>query len=427
MGIAGDFSAFQKERRLTLAPEIIADCYTDVLKDIREGHHTEYVFSGGRGSTKSSFVSLAAIERLENNPKIHMLVCRQVGDTLKDSVYSQIEWAIEKTGRADKYIFRKSPLEIIRKSTRQRIYFRGADDPTKIKSIKPPFGFIGILWFEELDQFKGEAAIRSIEQSAIRGGDEAYIFKSFNPPKSAQNWANLYAKIPKANMRVTHNTYLDVPREWLGKEFLEIAENLRETQPQSYEHEYMGVANGTGGAVFDNVTIREITEAEIAIFDRIYHGLDWGWYPDPNRYTRMYYSASGRKLYIFGEVSCNKTKNAAFARMLADCGVKKSDRITADPGSGGDKSISDFREWGWNMRAAVKGPGSVEAGIKWLCSLNEIIIDNRRAPHAADEFVKYEYERDREGNVISGYPDKDNHSIDAVRYAMESVWRKRGQ
>ena len=94
-------------------------------------------------------------------------------------------------------------MEIEYIPTGQKIYFRGADDPGKIKSIKPQFGYIGIVWFEELDQYHGPEAIRNIEQSVIRGGDIAYIFKSFNPPQTANNWANKYVKIPKSSQQLT--------------------------------------------------------------------------------------------------------------------------------------------------------------------------------------------------------------------------------
>ena len=425
MSFASDFVKYKKSLTFDLPRECIIDKFLEVHEDIKAGRHTEYNFTGGRGSTKSSFVGFEVINCLKNNRDMHAMVCRNIGNTLKDSVYAQIEWCIEALGITDEFEFSKSPLEIKLKATGQKIYFRGADDPTKIKSIKPAFGYIGILWFEELDQFKGEAAIRSIRQSAIRGGDKSYVFMSFNPPKTSMNWANKYVKLPKENRIVIHNTYLDVPKEWLGSSFIEEAEDLKATKPEAYEHEYMGIANGTGGAVFDNVTIKRISDDEIKLFDRIYRGIDWGWYPDPNRYVQMYYNASRKALYIFGEISCNKTSNEKFAEMLLKYGVKKTDEITPD--SAEHKTINDFRSWGWRMRGAIKGPGSVDAGMKWLCSLNEIIIDDHRAPETAKEFVEYEYEKDRNGDVISGYPDENNHSIDAVRYGMERVWRKRGK
>ena len=405
---------------------MVAPAFAKVIFDIQAKEHLEYVFPGGRGSTKSSFIGLDIIDLLMKNENMHACVLRQVGDTLRSSVYQQVMWAISALGLEDEFHDTVSPLEITRKSTGQKIYFRGADDPDKIKSIKVPFGYIGIAWFEELDQFVGPEAVRKIEQSVIRGGDVAYIFKSFNPPKSANNWANKYIKIPKANRLVTHSTYLDVPKEWLGKPFLDEAEFLKEVNPDAYENEYMGVANGSGGSVFDNVTIREITDDEIKEFDRIYHGVDWGYYPDKYAYTKSYYDAGRRKLYIFDEYCCNKKSNKeTYTELVENHGVTVNDLIICD--SAEPKSVGDYKSYGLFARGAEKGPDSVNYSMKWLQSLNEIIIDNRRAPNCATEFIEYEYDRDKNGDVISGYPDKNNHCIDSVRYALNNIWKKRGQ
>ena len=193
-------------------------------------------------------------------------------------MYSQIVWAIAELGLEDQFKCTTSPLEITYKPTGQKIYFRGADEPGKIKSIKPAFGYIGIAWFEELDQFKGPEAVRNIEQSAIRGGDLAYIFKSFNPPRTAMSWANKYVQVPKANQYQHHSTYLDLGSRvrWLGKPWIDEAEHLKAVNPTAYEHEYLGVANGTGGQVFENLQLRKITDAEIAQFDRVSMGRRLG-------------------------------------------------------------------------------------------------------------------------------------------------------
>ena len=121
-----------------------------------------------------------------------------------------------------------------------------ADDPLKIKSIKPEFGYIGIVWFEELDQFAGPEEIRNIQQSAIRGGNEAYKFKSFNPPRSKNNWANEYtaeAEEKDDSALVVHSTYLDldIEQEWLGDIFLADAEHLKEVNPDAYDNEYLAM------------------------------------------------------------------------------------------------------------------------------------------------------------------------------------------
>lgn len=405
---------------------MIAPAFASVLFDIENREHSEYVFPGGRGSTKSSFVSLQVIDLIMKNEDMHACVMRQVADTLRGSVYQQILWAIEALGLSDEFHATVSPMEVTRISTGQKIYFRGADDPGKIKSIKVPFGYIGVLWFEELDQFAGPEAVRKIEQSAIRGGDVAFKFKSFNPPKSAQNWANKYIKIPRADRLVKFSTYLDVPKAWLGKPFLDDAEFLKETNPTAYENEYMGEANGVGGNVFDNVVIREVTDDEIKEFDRLYRGVDWGWFPDPYAYNCMTYIASQHKLIIFDEYHCNKKSNQQTAEELQkNHGVTANDLIICD--SAEHKSTGDYRAFGLMARDAEKGPGSVEYSMKWLQSLREIVIDNARCPYTAEEFLDYEYERDKDENIITGYPDKNNHHIDAVRYAMNKVWKRRGE
>lgn len=404
---------------------MIAPAFIKVVHDIEEQMYNEYVFPGGRGSTKSSFISLQIIDLLEKNPEMHAAVFRQVKDTLRDSVYTQIIWAIQALGLEYEYKCSVSPLHIEKKSTGQKIFFRGNDDPMKSKGITVEFGYIGILWFEELDQFKGPEAVRTVTQSVIRGGDKTYIFKSFNPPKSANNWANKYIKVPKASMIVTYSTYLDVPQHWLGKPFIDEAEFLKETNPTAYENEYMGVANGTGGNVFDNVTITTIKDELIAEFDHVLNGVDWGWYPDLYSFMRVHYEPAQLKLYIWFEYTCNKQSNRQTADKLIEFGIDGNDLLTCD--SAENKSIGDYKSYGLFARPAEKGPGSREYSFKWLQSLREIIIDNVRCPVAAQEFLDYEYERDKEGNIISGYPDGNDHCIDAIRYATNQIWKRRGE
>lgn len=408
------------DKSFALPWNVISPAFVEALHKFEENIFTEYVFSGGRGSTKSSFISLKIIELIKNNPELNAVIVRQVANTLRDSVFAQIQWAIESLELTEEFKCTYSPLEITYKPTGQKIYFRGADEPTKLKGIKVKSGYLGILWFEELDQFKGPEAVRTIEQSVVRGGDKAYIFKSFNPPKTANNWANKYVKVPKKNRYFNHSNYTQVPKKWLGKAFIEEAEHLKEINPKSYEHEYLGIANGNGGNVFDNVIIREITDDEIDVFDRIYMGVDWGWFPDPWVWNKMYYNPSQNKLYIYDEARENKKSNKdTYEILVNEKGVTPADIITCD--SAEKKSIQDYKNYGLSARGARKGPGSVDYSMKWLVSLNEIVIDNIRCPYTATEFLEYEYERTKDGEVISGYPDKENHHIDAVRYALEHI------
>ena len=400
----------------------IPDCFHWAIRDIRDKKHLEYVFKGGRGSTKSTTIGMIIVELMKNNHDIHAVVCRKVGNTIKDSVYNKIKWAIGKQEFMEEFDAKLSPIEITLKSTKQKIYFRGADDPDKIKSINPEFGYIGILWFEELDQFAGDEEIRKIEQSAIRGGDIAWIFKSFNPPKTANNWANKYVLVPKENRIVHSSTYLDVPKEWLGRPFADEAEHLKEVNPDAYEHEYMGVANGNGGNVFEYIELREITDEEIARMDKIYQGVDWGWYPDRYAFVRVYYDHARETLYFIDEIGENKKANSYTAARIKE---RRYDDYAIICDSAEPKSVSDYRDEGLPARGAEKGPGSVEYSMKWLQG-KKLVMDPRRTPEACKEFTEYEYERDKDGNVISGYPDKNNHFIDATRYATEPIWKRRG-
>lgn len=400
----------------------IPDCFHRAIRDIRDKEHLEYVFKGGRGSTKSTTVGMTIVELMKNNHDIHAVVCRKVGNTIKDSVYNKIKWAIGKQEFTEEFDSKLSPMEITLKATGQKIYFRGADDPDKIKSINPEFGYIGILWFEELDQFAGPEEIRKIEQSAIRGGNLAWIFKSFNPPKTMNNWANKYVLEPKENRIVHSSTYLDVPKGWLGQPFIDEAEHLKEVNPNAYEHEYMGIANGNGGNVFEYLEIRDITDEEISRMDRIFAGVDYGWYPDAFCYLRTYYDSAREKIYLIDELYVNKWSNSKTADWIKKKGY---DDYTMICDSAEPKSVNDFRDAGLPARGAIKGPGSIEYGFKFL-QTKTIVIDPKRTPNAYKEITEYEYDRDKEGNVISGYPDGNDHAISALRYAYEPLFNRRG-
>lgn len=402
--------------------EHIGPAFRDVARDIFRHDHTHYDLSGGRGSLKSSFVSLIVPLLLIQHPDAHALVLRKVGNTLRDSVYAQYLWAIGELCMADYWEAKKTPMELIYKPTGQKIMFRGADDPMKIKSIKVPFGYIAITHFEEKDQFAGPQERRSILQSTMRGGSKFWNFESYNPPISRDNWANKDSLEDRADRLCHKSTYLDAPEEWLGAQFLEEAEHLRETDERAYRHEYMGEAVGTGGNVFDNLELREITNEEIRHFDRIYQGLDFGWYPDPLAFVRMHYDRARETIYFVDELYVNKWGNERAAEWVKS--KKYTDAyVTCD--SAEPKSIADLRACGIPAKEAVKGPGSVDYGMKWL-QKRKIVIDRRRTPHAYDEFVNYEYERDKDGNIISGYPDANNHAIDATRYALERAFLRMG-
>lgn len=405
-----------------LLSEKIGSAFYDVAHDVFHHGHTHYDFSGGRGSLKSSTVSVLVPLLLIKNPGTHALVLRKVANTIRDSVYAQYIWAIGELGMAAYWEAKVSPMELIYKPTGQKIMFRGADDPMKIKSIKVPFGYIAVTHFEEKDQFAGRAEIRNILQSTMRGGSVFWNFESYNPPISRDNWANKDSLEERADRLCHKSTYLQAPPEWLGEQFLAEAEHLKATDERAYQHEYLGIPVGTGGNVFDNLELREITDEEMSHFDHIYQGVDYGWFPDPFAFIRLHYDRARETIYLMDEIYQNKLTNEASGNIIINRGYQDT-YITCD--SAEPKSVADYRAMGLPAKTAVKGPGSVEYGMKWL-QRRKIVIDRKRTPNAYNEFVNYEYDRNKDGDIISGYPDENNHLIDATRYAVERISRRMG-
>ena len=397
--------------------DLLAPTFRPVSRDIARRGHSEYWLMGGRGSTKSSFVSAEIAKGIITHPEANAIIYRKVAATLRDSVYDQMIKSIGRMGLSRFFECRLSPLEIRYRPTGQRIMFRGADDPGKSKSITLQKGYFGYLWFEELAEFSGIEDVRTIKASIIRGGRDEITFYSYNPPMSAQNWVNKEAIVPRDG-RLTHaSSYLDVPPEWLGAGFVAEAEALKATNERAYRHMYLGEVTGTGGQVFDNLKLGPVTDELLDGFGTFVNGLDFGFAADPDAFTRWAYDAKKRRLAAVSEfygVGNNIDTLAERTEAAAMGGIVRCD--SADP-----RMIAELKRRGVRAVGVKKGPGSVEHGMRWLQSLGEIMIDPERTPNIAREFAAYEYQRDRSGGFLSEYPDKDNHAIDSARYALADI------
>ncbi len=402
--------------------DLIASSFYQLHRFIKSNRYTHYWLKGGRGSTKSSFISIEIILGIMQNPDTNAVAVRKVGLYLKDSVFEQLNWAIEKLGVSDMWHVKYSPLEMMFIPTGQKILFRGADKPKKLKSTKVSKGYIRYIWYEECDEFNGIEEIRTINQSLMRGGSKFDVFYSYNPPKSQRNWVNTEVLEERPDRIVHHSNYTTVPKKWLGEQFIAEAEHLKKTRPDLYNHEYMGEVTGTGGEVFTNVTVRRITDSEIESFDNIKRGIDWGYGADPFSYGAMHYDKKRKRLFIYYEFYKVGAKFDAIVQAIKHEN-KFNGIITAE--SAEPRSNDELRDRGLRIQKAKKGQGSVEHGIAWLQNLEEIIIDNERCPNTAREFLEYELEKDNNGNWKEGFPDKGNHSIDMVRYSLESEIGKR--
>ena len=401
--------------------ELIAPAYYGVHRDIVEGGHREYWLRGGRGSGKSSFVSLEIALGLLRDPTANAVIYRRVAATLRESVYEQMLWAVDRLGLSAHFRRRLAPLELEYAPTGQRVLFRGADDPGKSKSIKLARGRFAYLWFEELSEFGGMADVRTIRASILRGEGRSAVFYTYNPPVSQANWVNEEALAVRPDRLAHASTYLDVPPDWLGGDFLAEAAALRAGNERAYRHMYLGEVTGTGGQVFDNLSLRPLRADELAA-GRTYCGLDFGFAVDPDAFVQAGYDPKTRRLWLLDEFWGVRTPADRLAEEVAaraGGGVVRCD--SAEP-----RMIHELRERGVNAVGVRKGAGSVASGIRWLQELAEIAIDPARCPQAAREFSAYAYPVGAGGAFAAEFPDRDNHAIDAVRYAMEEVALRRG-
>ena len=233
------------------ASSLVIPRFHDVLGDVMAHGHAHYWLHGGRGSTKSSFISVCIVLLLLAHPEANAVVVRRFSNTLRDSVFSQLTWAIAALGLDAWFRARISPMELTYLPTGQRIVFRGADDPLKLKGVKFTRGYTAVIWFEELDQFDGIDAVRSILNSLRRGGDDFWIFYSYNPPRTLWSWVNReeLERERRADTLVRQSSYLDVIEshpEWLGTPFIEEAEYLRSVDERAVEERVPGRGDGHG-------------------------------------------------------------------------------------------------------------------------------------------------------------------------------------
>lgn len=400
--------------------KLIAPSFYEVHRDLKRHGHTHYRLTGGRGSTKSSFVSIEIILGMMDDPLANTIAIRKVGEYLKDSVYEQLQWAIEVLKVPHLWHCKVSPMEMIFLPTGQKILFRGADKPRRLKSSKVKKGYFKYVWYEEVDEFNGQEEIDMINQSLLRGGNQAVVFYTNNPPKSISSWVNCISK-SREDTLYHHSTYLTVPPQWLGAVFVAEAEQLMVSNPERYRHEYLGIVTGTGGEVFKNLQNRKITDQDIESFEKINRGIDWGYGADPFVYIEDFYDKKKNTLYIFFEYYKPGAKFNSIAEVINKQNPERK-LVYADHEP---RSNDELKARGVRVAKAQKGKDSRDHGYLWLQNLDAIVIDSERCPNAFREFSQYELDKDSNGNFRDGYPDKNDHAIDAVRYSLSGYISKR--
>ncbi len=403
----------------------LSDIIIPVFKNSWRAHdkYTYNIEKGGRDTGKSSLHALRMVYN-RMRTKTSGLCVRRYANTLADSSFQDILWAVKKFNVEHLWTWKMSPLSFRYTPTGTVIIFRGADQADRIKGVKTEYPLKDCM-FDELVEFRNEDDFDTVINSVLRSdlGVGYTFFISYNPPKRKKHWCNIKFEsrnLPK-NTHVNHSTVYDNP--YAAKEILIKADELKITNNIKWRWMYMGEAIGGGLVPFDNLEFRRIDSEEILTFDNIWCGLDWGYALDIQAFIRLHYDKARRRIFMINEFSGLKMSNDKLIKHILDNDF--IERCTAD--SAQPKDIDYCRDRGVHMIRAKKGPGSVETGEKWLNDLDSIILDEHRTPVCARQFENIEYATDSHGETISRLEDKDNDFIDATRYAIEHLILGRSQ
>lgn len=411
--------------------DCIAPAFYKPHKLIKNEEYSSFWLKGGRGSTKSSFAAIEVILGLIEYPEANALVLRKVDATIRKSVLESLLWAINKLGLDDEFEHTVSPAEITYIATGQKIIMTGLDDARKIKSIRLKKGYFKYLWWEEFEEFANMEEVRSVRQSARRGGDVFIELITYNPPNYAAAWINKAAEEAKNDPEtfIHHSTYLDVPEQWLGKQFIKDAERLAKVHPLSYQHEYLGEVVGRAEQIVFNgkFIVRDFETPNVELLEnkQFYYGADWGFARDPTAITRSFiYKENGQtNLYIDYEAGGIGIDTQDLPPVFETIPDVKRYKIRADGAR--PETISAIGKSGFSIEAAPKWTGSEEDGIAYLRSFDNIII-HTRCKQTAKEFSLYSYKVDKmTQDILPSLIDANNHYIDSLRYAHAPLIRIR--
>ena len=377
------------------------------------------VVKGSRGSKKSTTTAQDIILKMTMYPLANTLVIRKTFNSHKDSTWTQLKWAAKNLGLEDDWNFSKSPLEATRKSTGQKILFRGLDDPMSITSITVEHGYLCWAWFEEAFQVMNEDDFNKVDMS-IRGqlpdGYYKQITITFNP-WSEKHWLKKrFFDTKDPNILALTTTY--ECNEWLGPDDRALFEQMKVNNPRRYNIEGLGNWGIAEGLVYENFIEQEFDYMDISkrAGAKTVFGLDFGYTNDPTAFVAAIVDQENKELYIFDEHYQKAMTNEDIANMIKYKGYSK-ETITAD--SAEPKSIDDIKSKGiYRIKAAKKGKDSILNGIQNI--QNYKIIIHPKCENFLIEINNYVWSN-KNGIVINKPIDDFNHLMDALRYAMEDT------
>lgn len=390
----------------------VNDAYIPYLNDTTRTQ----IFFGGSSSGKSFFLAQRVVMDVLKGH--NYLIVRNVANTIKRSVYNQIVKTIIDFNLSEVFQMSKSEMAITCKRNNRQILFGGLDDPEKLKSITPIDGVITDIWIEEATETAREAYKQLTKRlrGATPDGIGKRIIFSFNPILQTHwiyqeffwNWDDSKNLYKSDDLLILKTTYKD--NKFLTDEDIYALEH--ETDPYFYNVYTLGNWGVLGKVIFKNWRTEDLSDV-IPSFDNIYNGIDFG-VTDPNAFIRVHVNEGQKQIFVFNEYKKSNTLIDELAEELNNR-ISKDEFIVGDPQ--GAQAILELNNRGITVIPAKKGPNSINDGISWLKEY-EIIIDIH-CQEFKNEIQSYHWQEDKLGNALPKPVDKDNHLIDALRYATE--------
>lgn len=390
------------------------------------------VLKGGKGSKKSTTTALNLIVRLLKYPESNILVVRAVMNTHRDSTFAQLKWAQERLGVAHLFKNTVSPLEMTYMPTGQKILFRGFDDVLKLASTTVEKGYLCWVWIEEAYEIASEADFEKLDLSVPRGNIPPHLFKqttlTFNP-WSEHHWLkSRFFDTPAADCDVYSTNYFI--NEFLDETDLEVFERMRKINPRRYAVAGLGEWGIAEGLIYENWEVRHFDpdllgleyqngriKNDLSWQYRRFYGLDYGYSNDPTAFIAFAANPILNELYIFDEIYETRMLNSDIAAAIKAKGYAK-ERIRADAAE--PKSNEDLRRLGLaRVLPSVKGKDSVINGIAAIGEYK--IYVHPKCKNTVAELSNYCWQKDVSGSATNIPEDRNNHLMDALRYAFYDV------
>lgn len=424
------------------------------------------VLKGSRASKKSKVTALWYISNLMKYPEANLVVIRKRLNTHRTSTRNDLIWAINRLKVQGDWLYSKSDngeLTITRKSTGQKIFFRGFDDPLNITSFSVNIGVLCWAWFEEAFQIESESDFDKVDKS-IRGKlpdgrdlEEVGLWKqitfTFNA-WSDKSWLKrrFFDKCPNVNITedeldqytahkrnrinkfavnkeesIFVGTTIYACNEFLDKEDERLFNQTRVNNPIAFNIEGLGNWGISEGLIYNNWTImdfdyKEIIKKSVNINGKtklkIRFGLDFGYTNDMAALIACIVDEENLRIWIFDEFYKVGQTNMMLASMLQYKGYNK-EIIRCDAAE--PKSIDELKYFGINNAVkAEKGKGSINQGISRLKDYK--IIVHPSCENTVIELSNYVWSKDKDTDKLLNKPiDEFNHLMDALRYATEGI------